>query len=414
MKKSFLQNWLVLLCFVTTCLLLSKVNAQSQWSSTSSGLWTGNRVSLDGGGQIPDDQRMSITTTNDRFGLYIKNSTDASSVTTPVPWWLCLPEGESGVGTIYGIYASVPYPFGGGQYAGYFDGGVGICGGLEINNGVTPARWFVSSFDGDSDHLKFWESGVSALSATFNLSSAPSTESAYAYITVEDGNNRAFEVKEGNPMGPSGAPQFYVQGNGEAVSHHSMTVYNGQNNHPIKMISSASGTEKFYVRDDGAVHSKAGVTVVTENAANIWQPLLVQDGASGEDLFYVANNGQISTKGGLRVLDANDDVQFKISDEGYMTAREVKVTLKPIPDYVFEPDYDLLTLDELETYIAKNKHLPNIPSAKEIEKNGIGLGDLQVRELEKIEELTLYILQLNKRLEALEKENEELKKLITK
>ncbi len=114
------------------------------------------------------------------------------------------------------------------------------------------------------------------------------------------------------------------------------------------------------------------------------------------------------------MLDANDDTQFRISDDGHVTAREVKVTLSNIPDYVFEPDYELRSLDDLEKYIKTHKHLPNIPSAKEIEATGIGLGDLQLRELEKIEELTLYILQLNERLEKLERENAELKKAISK
>jgi len=65
----------------------------------------------------------------------------------------------------------------------------------------------------------------------------------------------------------------------------------------------------------------------------------------------------------------------------------------PVPDYVFEEDYDLMELEELGQYISENKHLPSIPSAEEVEKSGINMTELQLKLLEKIEELTLYTLQ---------------------
>jgi hypothetical protein len=79
------------------------------------------------------------------------------------------------------------------------------------------------------------------------------------------------------------------------------------------------------------------------------------------------------------------------------------------PDYVFEKDYNLLTIEELAKLIEEKKHLPGIPSAKEVEANGILLGDMQKRTMEKIEELSLYIIQLHERLKVLEKENVQLK-----
>lgn len=82
------------------------------------------------------------------------------------------------------------------------------------------------------------------------------------------------------------------------------------------------------------------------------------------------------------------------------------------PDYVFKPTYKLPTINELEKYLLKNQHLPDVPSATEVEKNGIDLGDNQTILLKKVEELTLYMIELNKKVEALAKENEELKKKI--
>jgi hypothetical protein len=74
------------------------------------------------------------------------------------------------------------------------------------------------------------------------------------------------------------------------------------------------------------------------------------------------------------------------------------------PDYVFASGYKLPTINDLEKYIRKNNHLPNMPSAAEIEKEkGFDLGDMQKRLLEKVEELTLYVIQLKKEAEGLQK-----------
>lgn len=97
------------------------------------------------------------------------------------------------------------------------------------------------------------------------------------------------------------------------------------------------------------------------------------------------------------------DGQFR--SFGKIWAPEVEVKLPPFPDYVFEEDYELMSIDELDRYINENGHLPGIPSAEEIERDGIGVGALQTKLLEKVEELTLYVIEL-------QKENRELRALI--
>ena len=84
---------------------------------------------------------------------------------------------------------------------------------------------------------------------------------------------------------------------------------------------------------------------------------------------------------------------------GTIHAKEVLVDLVGWPDYVFEKNYSLMSLEELENSIKENKRLPNIPSADEVECDGIGLGDMNKKLIEKIEELTLYVIQLNKELQ---------------
>lgn len=102
----------------------------------------------------------------------------------------------------------------------------------------------------------------------------------------------------------------------------------------------------------------------------------------------------------------------KLTVKGVIHAQEVKVDLAvPGPDYVFEEDYELLSLPETKSYIRHHKHLPDIPSAVELETNGISLGEMNMLLLKKIEELTLHQIEL---LEKLEEQNARIEVLETK
>jgi hypothetical protein len=99
---------------------------------------------------------------------------------------------------------------------------------------------------------------------------------------------------------------------------------------------------------------------------------------------------------------------------GTIRAREIKVDLNGA-DFVFESSYKLMPLNELEKFTKEHKHLPEIASAKEMEKNGTDLGVLASKLLQKIEELTLYTIEQNKKIIELEKQNkaiEELKQMV--
>ena len=106
---------------------------------------------------------------------------------------------------------------------------------------------------------------------------------------------------------------------------------------------------------------------------------------------------------------------MKLTVNGNIHAKEVKIDLNiPVPDYVFKESYELKSLEEIEKFIAKNSHLPEIPSAKEFEKNGIMQAEMDMNLLKKIEELTLYTIQQEKQLHKQSKEIEELKRLVQK
>lgn len=145
--------------------------------------------------------------------------------------------------------------------------------------------------------------------------------------------------------------------------------------------------------------------------------------AIGSDVANT-NSNTFSIKGGTDngtklFIDANGKVgigtttigtETKLAVEGKISAREIKVLVGPFPDYVFEKGYSLMSLHELNKYIEINKHLPGIPSAKEVEQeNGIDLGSLNCKLLEKIEELTLHLINQQKELDALKMEIKTLK-----
>ncbi|ADV50282.1 hypothetical protein I2486_14865 [Cellulophaga sp. E16_2] len=105
--------------------------------------------------------------------------------------------------------------------------------------------------------------------------------------------------------------------------------------------------------------------------------------------------------GNVGIGTINPDM--KLTVKGNIHAEEVKIDLNvPAPDYVFKEDYKLRSIEDLENYIKENSHLPEIPSAKEFEENGVMQGEMDMNLLKKIEELTLYIIQQEKKINALE------------
>lgn len=131
--------------------------------------------------------------------------------------------------------------------------------------------------------------------------------------------------------------------------------------------------------------------------------------------FFIGNDGDPSLfvsgmANGNVGIGCTDTKGYKLAVAG--NAIFTKVTVKPLPwaDYVFHANYRLRPLSEVEQYIKQHHHLPEVPTAEEVEKNGIDVGDNQATLLKKIEELTLYVIEQNKKMEAMEKEIKSLKK----
>ncbi len=134
-------------------------------------------------------------------------------------------------------------------------------------------------------------------------------------------------------------------------------------------------------------------------------------------LQYDGGNLIVCSQGGSVGIGVNGSgsipAGYMLAVDGNVIAEEIRVDLSGSwPDYVFQDDYQLRSIEELEQSIQENGHLPGIPSADEVENDGLHLGDMQKRMMEKIEELSLYIIQLNEENKALKAEMENIKNAI--
>jgi hypothetical protein len=140
---------------------------------------------------------------------------------------------------------------------------------------------------------------------------------------------------------------------------------------------------------------------VANTATNRDGSLTLFDNSQENKSVYVTKKGNVGI--GLK------NPQDKLEVNGQIHARSVKIDIKNWADFVFKEGYDLPRLRAIESYINKQGHLPDVPSAQNVTENGIELGEMQKILLQKVEELTLYLIEQDKEIEKLKKELTRLK-----
>ncbi len=250
---------------------------------------------------------------------------------------------------------------------------------LEFWNGGLknyPTSRIVSKMDGCGTH------GEALIFETETAGdSAPSPK-----MTIK--NNGAIGIGITNPQ-----DILHVRGD-NATLRLSSSAYHGGAGGAINTVLSRI---KFSNRDDNHTYRSEIRGLLTGNWAE-HIGLAFTTNSSGQQVERM----RINHDGNVGIGTTSPDE--KLTVKGTVHTQEVRVDLNvPAPDYVFEKDYNLRSLEDTETYINKNKHLPEIPSAKEMEANGVELGEMNMLLLKKIEELTLYTIEQDKALKQQQK-----------
>jgi hypothetical protein len=216
-------------------------------------------------------------------------------------------------------------------------------------------------------------SGGNSFSCGSNTKASGAYSFSSGYLTISSGNGGSFSTNTGTTSSGTASSSFGYYTKAESFSSFVIGRYN--------YISATYNTTSWVATDP---------LFVIGNGTN---------SASRNNALTVLKNGNVLID---KVTQVNST--YKLDVNGKIRASEIVVNTTGA-DFVFEKNYELMPLDVLEQKIKVDKHLPEIASAEEMQTNGVGLSELNTKLLQKTEELTLYIIELNKRIERLENKN---------
>jgi len=176
----------------------------------------------------------------------------------------------------------------------------------------------------------------------------------------------AFQVGDGSAKGSIG------DASGSSALHYG-TSYLGLN------AARSKSTNNWTINTDGT--NNGGGTIYGSIFGDIYFSSIASTGATNQTL----TDAQIAS-----------NIKFHIAPDGTTYAKKIVVQTSIFPDYVFEPTYRLPTLTEIKAFIDKNHHLPDMPKAADVEKDGLNLGEMNKLLTKKVEELTLYLIENDK------------------
>jgi hypothetical protein len=264
---------------------------------------------------------------------------------------------------------------------------------------TTPGGKLDVSVANSNIALRLTASGISAVGQTvgdisfFDKDNVNEDARIAAVVENSYGSGLGFSTKVGNSSPGLASEKMRILGNGNVgigtpTPGAKLDIVGATNNMPLRITNDtyndwvlqkrrSDNTQLFGIKETG---SNGSMSIVTNNL----------------DRLIVTNEGTV----GIGTNMPNSTYALDVN--GIICANEVKVTLDHFADFVFDSEYNLPKLNDVHSYIKANGHLPNIPSAREVKTNGIGLAEMQVKLLQKVEELTLYVIEQQKRIEELE------------
>ncbi|MFL9483223.1 hypothetical protein ACI6Q2_10645 [Chitinophagaceae bacterium LWZ2-11] len=319
--------------------------------------------------------------------------------------------------------------------------------GVAINNFI--AGWQDASASNSSDRIIIWLRGGSTTyfynaNANVNPAVYDGVQNALPYHE-ENGPDHTFKTsKESyvNSQGLSLSNDLFVSGSaklagnvgigtatpqtklhvvGTGSSLNTSNTFNGDLLIQATMSSTTSGAQLEFANpansDNSNPWGQGRIITVANNVggeANAIGKMIL-----GTRRFFSKNNLSAAWYYGDDItIDGTGNVGIgitspteKLSVNGTILSKKIKVTQQNWPDYVFDSSYTLAPLSQVEQFIKNNKHLPDVPSAKEVADKGLDVGDNQAVLLKKIEELTLYMIEQSKKTDEMKKEVESAKKI---
>jgi hypothetical protein len=231
----------------------------------------------------------------------------------------------------------------------------------------------------------YWQSGLNKIFVQCPPVNVGISTANPMYKLHVEGNGYFQKLLSGNSTGSLGAVI-----NGFAKNDLDRLIYLG-----VK-IGSGAESVRFSISNNGNVQ--------IYNVASA--PSLTINNGTGHAVVIYDN-------GGTKIL--------QVEDNGLLRTRELRIDATNWADFVFDESYDLPELNQVAAFIEENHRLPGVPSSEEIKKNGINVAEMHTLQMQKIEELTLYIIEMNQKMEELQsevtrlkQENQELKKSETK
>jgi hypothetical protein len=228
------------------------------------------------------------------------------------------------------------------------------------------------------------------------------TLSGITVINSNDDSNEAIGVYRTTDIS-DGQERLRIQTDGQTTINttnaNALTVSDANNYSQVNFMLNKNGTSQFLNIGNSSkaisvnnTHETFAVYGNGYTEIDVYSPGSLPNQANGSGRAFA-----------IKDLSGSGRDLFVVKGDGKIYAREVEVSaLQSFPDYVFSKDYKLKTLAEVERYINQNAHLPGFEAGEYYEKNGMNVNSLLVKQQEKIEELTLYIIELGKKVEALE------------
>lgn len=225
------------------------------------------------------------------------------------------------------------------------------------------------------------------------------------FIIRTNGADRLSVSSNGNVRIGTGGTFYKLEVDGQSRFADDMWIEGELNSADIQ-ISKTNLSPTLSLQRTGALLTQASLQIDDNYNLKLGKSfngggiILDANTSTGTKRFYISKGNQFNFGTGIYATGYTLSVEGKVIATDFTTQ-----SIGSWPDYVFDKNYQLPSLPELKQFISDNKHLPGIPAAAQVEKEGIQLGDMSKRLMEKVEELTLYILQLQEQIDELKKEN---------